>query len=110
MDAIDPHHHAGLASHISRAPGMARRMPLAYPNLVADGEPGIIDVRTRIDHWLGADWTTQGKPTAGTRLKLGSGHQPVLDRKGGRRREPMLVIARRQVVIRGHPLDRVPEL
>ena len=34
----------------------------------------------------------------------------MLDSQGGRRSEPVLVVSRRQVVTRRHPLDRMPEL
>jgi hypothetical protein len=52
----------------------------------------------------------QREPSPRARLKIGPGHQPMLDGRGGRRGEPVPVIAGRQVVARLHSFDRVPEL
>ena len=110
MDAIHPHHHAGLTPYILRAPGVAGRMPLAHPDPVAGREPRLRQIATGVGHQRGEYRPAQRKPPARARLQLGMSHQPVLHRQRGRRGEPVLVVARCQVVARLHPLDRVPEL
>ena len=68
------------------------------------------DIRTRVCHGRRQHRAAQREPPARACLKLGDRHQPMLNGQGGRRGEPVLVIARRQVVARLHPLDRMPEL
>src|SRR6516162_4336037 len=85
-------------------------MPLAHPDPVTDTEPGL----TRARDWFGdrprQNRAAEREPPARPRLKVFAGEQPVFDGQGGGRGKPMLVVARRQVVPRCHPLDGVPEL
>ena len=107
---VHPHHHPGLAPDIPRAAGVAGRMPLAHPHAVTDPEAGLLGVGTGVHHKRREHRAAQRKPPAGAPLELRAGHQPMLDSQGRRRGQPVLVVTRRQVVTRLHPLNRVPEL
>ena len=78
------------------------RSPTAKRGLLTPG-PGVRAGR-------GEHRAAQREPPPGAPFKLRLCHQPMLDRQGGRRGKPVLVIAGGQVVARVHALDRVPEL
>src|SRR5215472_16975229 len=108
--AIQPYHDAFLAADVARAPGVAGSMPLAHPDPVTDTEPALTWAGTWIGDRRREHRTAERERAARARLEVLAGEQPVLDGQGGGRGEPVLVVARHQVVPRRHPLDGVPEL
>jgi hypothetical protein len=85
-------------------------MPLAHPHAIAYVKARPVHVRAGVNDGRREHRPAQREPAARTYLKFGVGHQPMLYSQGGRRGEPVLVIARRQVMARLHALDRMAEL
>jgi hypothetical protein len=85
-------------------------MPLAHLDPVTDREPRPANAGTGVNDGRSEHRAAQRKPATRPCLQLRPAHQPMLNSQRGRRGEPVLVVARGQVVTRLHSLHRVPEL
>ena len=97
---------AVLAADVGRHAHVAGHVVVADPHPVADRQPRPVrDVRPARRRRQ-----RQGKSAAGAPLELLAADDALLDAERRQAGEGALVVARRQVVARLHPLDRVPVL